>query len=315
MNLIINETYILCPNPFKHPDIGSLFKILRENSRIVNLLLHVSDVHRANIGILHEVDKLLILCDSYPKLNSERYDIIALQSHGIEDIEILFQVIPGINDIDIRNVLEFCRVRGLHLGFINLHQRANIDLQAIISKVKGVSIGEECGYLYGCYLRRVAFYKDYPFQIISRCFRASCNSIYLSNVGLIGKCPMSDELVSIEVLRNGIDVLKCPLNPESINLTPRIKISLVMPNGVEIDEVELEILELIDEGLSIRQVAEVLGLTHTSVRKKLITLQKKTALKLLEKSDHPHRFRLTEVGKLIVERYREVKNSLRSLRI
>ncbi len=309
--LSFDEAFMLCPNPFIHEQIDRIYDIVYDYCRFINIMIHVNDLTRIKIGVISEDDGILIISDSFPKLNEQRNNILALESHGFDKIEILFPVIPGANDSDITDVLKFCRVRGLRLRFIGgppLDER--LDISSVFSRLKDVDLGEPCGYFMGCYSRRMAFYRDFPFQVLSRYYRDPCNIVYMNNANLVGKCPLSEEMYRVEELsRVDPTKCKCPLNPKTLTLIPKVKISLLTGNGVEIHEEELEILSMIDRNWSIRHIAEKLGISHTSVRIKLLNLQRSLSMKLIKKDPISGRISLTDAGRKIVERYRSLKSN------
>ena len=303
-----SDVFMLCPNPFNHPSLDKVYRIVRDNCKNVNVLIPVNDVLSLKLGILSKDDKLLLLVDSFPKLCGKRHDILALESHGFDRIKIIFPVVPRVNESEILDTLEFCRVRGLHLGFIQEVSEGGLSLASLISKIKEVYIGEECGFFVGCLSERTAFYKDFPFRIIASSYRESCKTIYLNNLGLVGRCPLSRDyhrVEEFEVLNP--DDLACPNNPRELSFTPRVKFSLISPSGVEIEEMELRILDMIARSLSLRHIAENLRLSHTSIRKRIMNLQERLSTKLVEKNPHTGKISLTKIGWKIVDEYRRLR--------
>ncbi len=314
LGFTFNDIFILCPDPFSNNDISNILRLLNRACRSLNLMLGISDLLNLKLNLLEYINNLFIICDSYPKLNMAKQDILAIESHGFENIEIIFPVIPHVNDYDIKKVLNFCRIRGLHLKVLEHPAiEEHIDLiNFISSKVKDISISEASGYFIGCYLKRTAFYRDFPFQILTRTFRDNCNTLYVNCNGYISRCPFSEELYELSILKSTeVSELKCPINPRNLILIPKIRISLKTHNGIEIYDDELEILDLIDKRYSIRQIASILNISHTCVRRKLLSLQKRLSLKLIDKDRYTGRVKLSKTGRKIVEYYRFIKRKMK----
>jgi len=308
-----NDAFMLCPNPFNHPALDRVYRIVRDNCKNINILIPVNEILSLKLGVLSKYDRFLLLVDSFPKLYSRRHGILALESHGFDRIELIFPIIPKVNELEIREVLEFCRVRGLHLGFVQ-GASEGLSLPSLISKMKDVYIGEEHGFFVGCLSERTAFYKDFPFQIITPSYRESCNTIYLNNLRMVGRCPLSRDyhlVEEFEVL--DLNDLECPNNPRELSFTPKVKLSLISPTGVEIDEMELRILDMVARSQSLRHIAESLKVSHTSIRKRIMNLQEKLSAKLIERNSHTGKIGLTKMGWKIVDEYRRLRRKYKGL--
>ena len=308
-----NDAFMLCPNPFNHPSLDRVYRIVRDNCKNINILIPVNEILSLRLGVLSKYDRLLLLVDSFPKLYSRRHSILALESHGFDRIELIFPIIPKVNELEIREVLEFCRVRGLRLGFIQ-GASEGLSLPSLISKMKDVYIGEEHGFFVGCLSERTAFYKDFPFQIITSSYRESCNTIYLNNLRMVGRCPLSRDYHRVEEFEVlDLNDLECPNNPRELSFTPKVKLSLISPTGVEIDEMELRILDMVARSQSLRHIAENLKVSHTSIRKRIMNLQEKLSAKLIERDPHTGKIGLTKMGWKIVDEYRRLKRRYKGL--
>ncbi len=309
LGIKIKETHILCPNPTRARSFESVHRILFDASRRVTVWMHVGDLDSFKPGLLYEGERILLVTTSYEQLYSYRNRILGLESWGFEDIEVLFAVIPGVNEADVLGVLEFCRLRGLKPVISEpLFSREQYSLDSIVHRrLRDVEVSLGTTRFIGAYFKEKAFYRGYPFSIVRRGNPpAYCDVLYLHNTGRVMRCPLSETPLATTPSTLSPESLAspCPLEPNADRYHPIIKVSLVGPRGEVIESEILELLDLLDKYGSIRKAASALGISHTAVRKRISAFESKLRVRLIDKAFNGKTIRLTYRAREILEAYR-----------
>ena len=312
----VRETHLLCPNPLDHKEFKQAYKTISEESKRVYIWLNIYNLTNFKLGIVNEEDRILLITPSYPKLKQMKEKIHSLISHGYENIEILFTLIPGVNDLDITQILDFCKLRSLKLKISEpLFTEERYNIIPLLSRIKHITLSENKKRIFCSYYRYIAFYKeDYPFQIIHREEVEQCNLIYMHNTSTILKCPLTQKTLAKTPKELEKIPFKCPHNPQELKLTPIIKIELMTPEGIIINSEILQILNLLDKHRSIREIARTMQTSHTKIRRTILKWEKKLKTKLVKYNPYTKQITLTETAKTIVNKYNQLTNKLKQIK-
>jgi len=152
----LNNVFFLCPNPFKHPRIEKVYNIVSEYSKHICFMLNLNDLMHLKPSIIDVNDDIYLVCDNPNDLLNNEEHILALESHGFENINILFLVNKIVNSYDLENIINFCLIHGLQLKFIeNLHRNSKINIMNLLLKMN-VEIGDSNKSLFGCKICTIA---------------------------------------------------------------------------------------------------------------------------------------------------------------
>ncbi len=314
MSCKVRETHILCPNPTKHSLFNKIYRVASENSKSVAIWLHPDDLECINRSVVEESDRILIITQNYDKLYEKRSTILTLESMGFENIEVLFTILPGVNTFDTPKVIEFCRVRGLKLIitpplFTDTFYGVERFLDTTVRNYR-VS-GDEIPFL-GCYYKTKALKEDYMFSIIKQKPQTCrCNLLYIDNSGSLKKCPLASRNLELD---GGSRIYECSVKSGdgcSEYYKPVLRIALIDKRGRLIETELLEMLDLIDKYGSIRRAAEVKGLSHTALRKKISFYERELSIKLLEKNFFSGKTILTTDALRMLDAYRKALDEIK----
>jgi len=281
-----NECVLLCPNPLFHPKLDIIIDIIQEMCTRTTIFLPISVTRSLlNRKPLEKVDTISLLIPSYDYAKDNIQLVKTLVSQGLENIEAYILFDSNHDFAEILSTIDICKRYGLKitvgpmfytLPYIN-------KFTEYLEKREDVEIGLRYGKKYHYNAIKV-FLKDYPVTVLTSNRIEDCRTLYVDPHGYFSKCPLYGNKVyfqdlTSESLRKMV-FSSCPIN-NTMRLSPRVRISLVAKNGVEISSDILELLELVFWLKSFRGACRSLGVPPSTFWEKIKTLERELGTPLL----------------------------------
>ncbi len=314
-----SESMIICPNPLQHPDIERIVDKCHNLSRKVCLFLPISFSTRGLKGdVLKNVDLLSIVIPSYSSLKQEEGKLRILLSQGIEFLEAYVVYDQNSNPVEIMYCVKCLKKYGIRtvLG-PPLYQDPGCEgLLKHFSRCEGVKIGLSFGRKY-MYHGICLFFEDFPVVMLTSRAKEGCQVLYVDPYGNYSKCPLSNFRIGhskadIRDLRK-IIFSGCPLKEGDPPISPKIEISFVSHNGVEIPQKILELLEMISQTYSFRAACKALGVPPSTLCDKMRRIEEELGVKLTISVKGGKRkgiTLLTEFGRKVLEEYKKIREKV-----
>lgn len=290
-NFKFEECVITCPNPFSHPKVEIIVDKAQEICDRVDIFITISGLKNvAQRGqlkkISDDVHSLVILIDSQKAMMSSIQTIKTLLSFGIDNLEVYIPLGSSFDFAEILSLVSICRRLGLRIIIgPRLYEKAPTEefLQKL-AKRENTEVGLHYGTKYIYHALKI-FFDDYPVTLLTSPSSENCKTLYVNPYGNISKCPYSSfsinyKFISTEYLRK-ILFSPCPLNQNIIQLTPKVKVSFVTREGVEIPSDIMELLELISQLKSFRAACKALGVSPSTYWERIKEVEDKLGVSLL----------------------------------
>ena len=286
-----DECVIICPNPFFHPKIGVILDKTQELCDCVNVFVPISGLKNvARSGqlkiISNNIHALIILVDSQKAMTSSIQTIKNLLSFGFENIEAYIPLGLSFDFAEILSLIGICRRLGLRttVGPRFYEKAPTEEFLKKLAKRENTEVGLHYGVKYMYHALKV-FFEDYPVTLLTSPSPESCKTLYVNPYGNISKCPHSKlsinyKHISIEHLRKML-FSQCPLSQNTIQLTPKVKVSFVTQEGVEIAPDIMELLELVSQLKSFRAACKAMGVSPSTYWERIKELEDKLGVSLL----------------------------------
>ncbi|NJE55688.1 winged helix-turn-helix domain-containing protein, partial [Thermococcus sp. 21S9] len=141
-----------------------------------------------------------------------------------------------------------------------------------------------------------------------------CRALYLNPYGNFSKCPLSRFEVNYrKITREDLRKMlfsSCAINRNIIGLSPKIQVSFVTKDGVEIPGEILELLELISQVNSFRAACKALGVSPSTYWEKIKSLEEKLGISLVISVRGGRKKGitiLTDFAKELLKEYKEIR--------
>lgn len=314
-----DETLIICPNPLLHPKINIIISEIEEISRKIVLFLPIGVSRRLlSRKILERIDLVSLVIPSHNDLKNGIHTIKMLLSQGIDNLEAYIFLDSSYDFAEILSSIDICKKYGLKtvLGPKFYTYPCADKFIEEISKKENVEIGLHYGIKY-FYDAIKLFIDNYPVTILTSPTGEECKTLYLNPYGNFSKCPPSGVEISYREITKGelrkMLFSSCVMNRETVSVFPRINVSLVTKEGVEIPSDILELLELISQVNSFRAACKALGVPPSTYWEKIQTLERKLGRSLIISIKGGRKkgiTMLTEFAKEFLNKYREVREKV-----
>ncbi len=285
-NFKFDECILLCPNPLFHPKLDIIIDLIHEICEKTTIFLPISITRNLlNRKSLEKVDVISLLIPSYDSAKVNIQLVKTLVSQGLEDIEAYVLLDSNRGSAEVLSTIDLCKRYGLKItvGPMFYDPPRTSKFIEYLEKREDAEIGLRYGkkYLYNAIK---VFLKDYPVTVLTSNGIEDCRTLYIDPYGYFSKCPTYGKKVHFQNLTS--DALRkmvfsrCPVD-NSVMLSPRIHISLVAKNGVEIPSDVLELLELVFWLKSFRGACRAMGVPPSTFWEKIKTLEKELGTTLL----------------------------------
>lgn len=317
-NFKFRNCYLICPNPLFHPKIEDIIKISNEISKNTTLFMPISTIKNfLRREYLGKADYISLFIPSYRYAKANIEMVKMLISQGIENIEAYIFFDQNTDFMETLSIIQLCQRCGLKItiGPVFYSSPATSRFVEYLEKRKDVEIGLHYGKKY-FYNARKVFIEDYPVTILTSC-STECKSLYIDVNGKLKKC-INDRSMGIDYEEATKEDLRklifspCPMKDDKMRLSPRIQISFVARNGIEISGEILELLEFIYWTGSFRAACRSLGVSPSTYWEKTKNLERKLGVKLftsVKGGKKKGSTILTEFSKKLLEKYREAKKN------
>jgi len=311
-----DEGILICPNPLLHPKIDVITRETGKLCRKIVLFLPVSVsrsfLHKTS---LENVDFISLIIPSYKDLKSNLQTVKMLLSQGIDNLEAYILLDFNSDFAELFSIIDLCKSYGLKIILgpsLYTSPYADKFLEKIVKK-ENVEIGLHYGRKY-FYNAIKIFIDNYPVTLLTSPSAENCRTLYLNPYGNFSKCPLSKFEVNYKrITRKDLRKMlfsPCPVSQKVIRLSPKIQVSFVTKEGVEIPGEVLELLELISQINSFRAACKVLGVSPSTYWEKIKSLEEKLDISLIISVRGGRKKGatiLTEFAKELLNEYREVR--------
>ncbi len=286
-----DECIVTCPNPFSHPKIGVVLTKVQELCDAVDVFFPISGLKNvARSGQLKKIsDKpraFIILVDSQKAMTSSLQTIKNLLSFGIDNIEAYIPLGSSFDFAEVLSSIGICRRLGLKITVgPRFYERVPTEeFLKKLAKRENTEVGLHYGVKYMYHALKV-FFDDYPVTLLTSPSSENCRIIYVDPYGNISKCPHSKLTVnhaqiSTKHLREML-FSPCPLSRDSIQLTPKVRVSFVTQDGIEIPSDIMELLELVSQLKSFRAACKAMGVSPSTYWERIKDIEDKLGMSLL----------------------------------
>ncbi len=304
------EVYFSCPDPLLHPSFPSLLSsTLERGLRSTVLIPSRTRSSRIAWEALTDANEIFVFSTSVNEAKNSGDLLRFLISNG-SNVKLLFTT-NVVREEALDEMIRFARNTGLELWLSPPLFRNSPGYE---ERIKGLEFSRRVRRWMGVYDVRVAFRGDFPVRFLEgpSC-RPGCGLLHLTPEGTMGRCPfgtleqaLPSPLEAVALLRRG-----CSERGERFQLVPSIK--LIAPGGKELYEDELELLSLLGELRSLSQAARALGVTPSSILKRIRRMERALGYPLTISSrggSSRGGVLLTPECEELVREYRELKASL-----
>ncbi len=286
-----DECIVTCPNPFSHPKIGVVLTKAQELCDAVDVFLPVSGLKNVvQSGQLKRISDrasaFIILVDSQKAMTSSVQTIKNLLSFGIDNIEAYIPLGSSFDFAEVLSSIDICRRLGLKITVgPRFYERVPTEeFLKKLAKRENTEVGLHYGVKYMYHALKV-FFDNYPVTLLTSLSLENCRTIYVNPYGNISKCPHSKltlnyTQISTERLREML-FSPCPLSKDSIQLTPKVRVSFVTQDGVEIPSDIMELLELVSQLKSFRAACKAMGVSPSTYWERIKGIEDKLGTSLL----------------------------------
>jgi len=303
------EVYFSCPDPLLHSSLPFLISAPIERGLRSNVFVPArTRSDRKAWESLLNASRIFVFSSSMRDFKSSKELLKFLISNG-SDLKLMFL---RSSKEDLNPILEFAKDMGLEMWVAPpLFKAPRIEDPSD----RSLEIGRRVAKFMGIYDVRIAFKGDFPFKIIEgpRC-EIGCKLLYLDPEGRVGRCPFNapdqsnpPPLEAVRILDEGCE----RGGVRGVRLVPSIK--LITEEGEEIYERDLELLSLIGELGSLSQAARAIGVTPSSIFKRIRRMESILGFNLITSSRGGYLrggVRLTPECEELVEKYKELKVSI-----
>ncbi|WP_456366608.1 winged helix-turn-helix domain-containing protein [Thermococcus sp.] len=291
MDFRFDECIVMCPNPFSHPKVGVILTKAQELCDSVDVFLPISGLKNvAQSGQLKRIsDKaraFIILVDSQKAMTSSVQTVKNLLSFGIDNTEAYIPLGSNFDFAEVLSSIEICRRLGLKITVgPRLYEKGPTEeFLKKLAKRENTEVGLHYGVKYMYHALKV-FFDDYPVTLLTSPSSENCRTLYIDPYGNVSKCPHSKltlnyTKISAERLREML-FSPCPLNRDSIQLAPKVRVSFVTPDGVEIPSDVMELLELVSQLKSFRAACKAMGVSPSTYWERIKDIEDKLGTSLL----------------------------------
>jgi len=291
MDFRFDECIVTCPNPFSHPKIEAVLAKAQELCDAVDLFLPISSLKNvAQSGQLKRIsDKaraFIILVDSQKAMTSSVQTVKNLLSFGIDNIEVYIPLGSSFDFAEVLSSIGICRRLGLKITVgPRLYERGPTEeFLKKLAKRENTEVSLHYGVKYMYHALKV-FFDDYPVTLLTSPSSENCRTIYINPYGNISKCPNSKLIlnytqISTEHLREML-FSPCPLSRDSVQLTPKVRVSFMTQDGVEISSDIMELLELVSQLKSFRAACKAMGVSPSTYWERIKDIEDKLGMSLL----------------------------------
>jgi len=310
------EGLLTCPNPLLHPKIDIIIRQARELCRKITLFLPISVsrnfLHKTS---LENVDFISLIIPSYKDLKSNLQTVRILLSQGIDNLEAYILLDSNSDFAEILSIIELCKSYGLKITLgPKLYTSPYVDkFLEKVAKKENVEIGLHYGRKY-FYNAIKVFIDDYPVTLLTSPSAENCKTLYLNPYGNFSKCPLSRFEVNYrKITRKDLRKMifsPCAINRNVIGISPKIRVSFVTKEGVEIPGEILELLELISQVNSFRAACKALGVSPSTYWEKIKSLEEKLGISLIISVRGGRKKGitiLTDFAKELLREYKEIR--------
>ncbi|EEB72950.1 transcriptional regulator, LysR family protein [Thermococcus sp. AM4] len=286
-----DECVITCPNPFSHPKIDVIVNKTQEICDRIDMFITIPGLKNvARSGQLKKISDnvhaLIILVDSQKAMMSSIQTIKNLLSFGVDNIEAYIPLGSSFDFAEILSLIGICRRLGLRItvGPRFYEKAPTEEFLKKLAKRENTEVGLHYGIKYIYHALKV-FFDDYPVTLLTSPSSENCKTIYVNPYGNVSKCPHSKlsinyRHISTEYLRKML-FSPCPLSQNALQLTPKVKVSFVTRDGVEIPSDIMELLELISQLKSFRAACKAIGVSPSTYWERIKELEYKLGMSLL----------------------------------
>ena len=286
-----DECIVTCPNPFSHPKIGVVLTKAQELCDAVDVFLPISGLKNVvQSGQLKRISDrasaFIILVDSQKAMTSSVQTIKNLLSFGIDNIEAYIPLGSSFDFAEVLSSIGICRRLGLKITVgPRFYERVPTEeFLKKLAKRENTEVGLHYGVKYMYHALKV-FFDNYPVTLLTSLSLENCRTIYVNPYGNISKCPHSKltlnyTQISTERLREML-FSPCPLSKDSIQLTPKVRVSFVTQDGVEIPSDIMELLELVSQLKSFRAACKAMGVSPSTYWERIKGIEDKLGTSLL----------------------------------
>ncbi len=286
-----DECIVTCPNPFSHPKIGVVLTKAQELCDAVDVFLPISGLKNVvQSGQLKRISDrasaFIILVDSQKAMTSSVQTIKNLLSFGIDNIEAYIPLGSSFDFAEVLSSIDICRRLGLKITVgPRFYERVPTEeFLKKLAKRENTEVGLHYGVKYMYHALKV-FFDNYPVTLLTSLSLENCRTIYVNPYGNISKCPHSKltlnyTQISTERLREML-FSPCPLSKDSIQLTPKVRVSFVTQDGVEIPSDIMELLELVSQLKSFRAACKAMGVSPSTYWERIKGIEDKLGTSLL----------------------------------
>ncbi len=255
---------------------------------------------------------------SYSSLKQEERKLRILFSQGIDLVEAYVIYDQNTTPIDVLYRIKCLKKYGIRtvLG-PPLYQDPGCDsLLKYFSRCEGVEMGLSFGKKY-FYQAMCLFFESFPVIMLTSRIKDGCKVLYLDPYGNLSKCPLSNYRISYsKATKRDIRKIifsKCPLKEAFPPISPKIEISFVSHEGIEIPQQVLELLEMISQTYSFRASCKALGVPPSTMCDKIRRIEEELGVKLTISVKGGKRkgiTLLTEFGKKLLEEYKKIREKV-----
>ncbi|WP_456321107.1 winged helix-turn-helix domain-containing protein [Palaeococcus sp. (in: euryarchaeotes)] len=311
-----DEGIITCPNPLLHPKIDFIVNEIRDLCKKTTIFLPASvsknALHKAP---LKNVDVVSFLISTFRDIRSNVQTLKMLLSQGIDNIEAYVPLDSSYDFAEILSIIKVCSSYGLKItiGPYMCNRLYIYKFLEKLSKRENVEIGLHYGRRY-FYNAIKVFINNYPVDVLTSPIGENCRALYLNPYGNFSKCPFLNYEVNYKKITR--DELRkmlfspCTINHNPMHLSPRISVSFVTRDGVEVSSDVLELLELIYQLNSFRAACRALGVSPSTYWEKIRSLEEKLGITLLISMKGGKKkgvTLLTDFAKELLEKYKEIR--------
>jgi len=286
-----DECLVMCPNPFLHPKVEAIISRLQGFCDSVDVFITVAGLKNVAQGstlrkVSKNVHSLVLLVDSQKAALSAVQAVKNLISFGVDNVESYVPLSSSFDFAEVLSIINVCRRLGLRITVgPRPYEKAPVEgFLEKLAKRENTEIGLHYGTKYMYHALKV-FFEDYPVTLLTSPSSENCKTLYVDPYGNVSKCPYSNfsvsyRYMSVEHLRKMM-FSPCPLSRNSVQLTPKVKVSFVTRDGVEIPADIMELLELISQLKSFRAACKAIGVPPSTYWERIKELEDKLGVSLL----------------------------------